>query len=455
MQGLRFRGFLLHPAQQRIRASKARFKTVCCGRRFGKTFYVVDEIAGFCFPNDGFKGRPTRGWVVAPTYSLTEEIESYFRICFEELIQFHDRQKHKYVLITGDIIEFKSADSGRLKGAGLDWLIIDEAALVPDLIWTEHLRPTLMDKKGKAIFISTPKGKNWFWEVYCFGDNPDYDEYESFHYTSWDNPFIDRKELEDIIKEMPDLVYKQEIMAEFLDDATAFFRNIQNCIRTDAEDEPKNVINRAECDECGHVFRYEREEDTEYIQCPVCRSWVNIFYASKDFYYIGVDLAKKHDFTVITVVKYNPDVDHLEVVEIDRFNNITWPVQKARIINKYNTYQGMTYVDGTGLGDPIVDDLLDAGVPAHSVVFNVNRNKSNILNRLSIIFERELITIPNDPVLVNELRQYQAEMTPGGTWRYSAPEGKYDDCVISLALSVCAAPIMGMKPAVEVKEEVA
>lgn len=458
MPELKYRGFQLHPAQQQIRDNKSRFKTVCCGRRFGKTFYVVDEIAGFIFPESEEKEYKTRGWVVAPTYKQTEEIEVYFRISFAELIAHHNRNERIYTLTTGDVIEFKSADS-LLKGAGLDWIIIDEAAQVPDIVWYEHLRPTLIDRKGKAVFISTPKGRNWFYEVFVKGQDPTFTSYASFQFETQSNPHLDPEEFEELIRDMPQLTYDQEIRAKFLDDASAFFRNVDACI-TDTADYNEALETRFDCQRCGHTFRV-REQDLWYydeegkhpvtsVRCNACRAYNDRNYRKDSpIYFKGVDTANSIDFNVISVVRWHPKAPRIRLVALDRFNQVSWNVKRERIKEAHQRFPGALYLESNFDGGASAEALQYEGIPAVAVTMT-NRTKAAILNRLAILIERGLIEfpagLPNLQALLHELKIFESKQTEGGTWKFSAPEGKHDDCVISLALAVSQVPICGLEP---------
>ena len=152
----------------------------------------------------------------------------------------------------------------------------------------------------------------------------------------------------------------------------------------------------------------------------------------KGDFVIGVDLAKTQDFTVLTVINAQTG----QVVEIERFNNISWVIQKERIkalAEKYNNAR--IVLDATGLGDPIFDDLYREGLNVIPFKFT-HQSKVKLIEHLAIMIEnRKIYILPND-TLINELSVFEYKESRSGVITYSAPEGYHDDCVISLALAV-------------------
>jgi predicted phage terminase large subunit-like protein len=118
---------------------------------------------------------------------------------------------------TGGSIAVRSADTPhRLRGEGLDYLVMDEAAFIKPDVWHQVLRPTLTERKGSALFISTPMGmNNWFYELWEFAEGKE--DWERFQFATWDNPFIDREEVEKAKDEVGSIVFAQEYLAEFVE----------------------------------------------------------------------------------------------------------------------------------------------------------------------------------------------------------------------------------------------
>ena len=187
-----YTGYVPHKGQERLHFPKkdARFLVAVCGRRWGKSVAASKEI------EISLNNSKTRSWVVAPTYQTAEKV---FREVWHTCIQNPDpsmniptrRASYKDMYIetkTGSIFEAKSADNpNSLVGEGLDLLILDEAAKQKERVWEMYLRPTLSDRKGKAMFITTPEGYNWVYDLYLRGKEDE--EWLSFNSPSWENQY--------------------------------------------------------------------------------------------------------------------------------------------------------------------------------------------------------------------------------------------------------------------------
>ena len=121
-----------------------------------------------------------------------------------------------------------------LRGWGVDFLVMDEAAFVSEEAWKEALRPALADKKGQAVFIGTPAGKNWFYELFARGMDDEQESYKSFRFSSKTNPHFPEEEWEEVKSELPEEVFKQEFQAEFIERAGMVYpewnRNEHVCV---------------------------------------------------------------------------------------------------------------------------------------------------------------------------------------------------------------------------------
>jgi phage FluMu gp28-like protein len=216
----------------------------------------------------------------------------------------------------GGIVQIRSADNpDSLRGESLDRLVMDEAAFMREEAWTEALRPTLSDRRGRAVFISTPKGRNWFWRAWQLGQGADPD-WCSWQFPTTANPHIDPAEVAAARRNLPERIFAQEYLAEFIEDGGGVFRRVMEAAVV--EEQPHAIQ--------GH----------EYV--------------------MGVDLARKIDFTVCVVLDIS--VSPARMVAIDRFNQIDWNIQIQRIRALAERFQvARIMVDQTGVGDPIVQQL--------------------------------------------------------------------------------------------------
>jgi len=210
----------LHPKQIEVAQSSARFKVICAGRRGGKTRLAV--VAGLA----ELLQHGAVMWV-APSYDKANIGWRLFEELCSQLPMIELRRGERRIIEPGGgWLSVLSADSeGGLRGEGASLAVVDEAAHVRDFIriWEQELRPALTDRKGKAMFISTPKGFNHFYEMFRLGQQGG--EWQSWQFSSYDNPFLDPTEIDAAKAQLPTLVFRQEYMAEFVQlKGNMFFR---------------------------------------------------------------------------------------------------------------------------------------------------------------------------------------------------------------------------------------
>lgn len=387
MSNPRLRLHKLHLNQARIKAHLTRFNVVNCGRRWGKTMLGEDAAI-----ETALAGWPV-GWF-APTYKYVTEVWRDLYRLLNPVITSSSKVDLRMELITGGVIEIWTlTDPNAGRSRKYRRAIIDEAAMVPNLmaIWNAAIRPTLMDYGGDALFLSTPKGHNGYWAMYQWGLDESMSDWSCWQMPTSSNPYIAATEIEAMRGSLPERIFAQEVMATFLDDAGGVFRGVMAAATGTERDDPED----------GH----------QYI--------------------IGVDWGKINDFTVLTVL----DTTTKTVVKVDRFNRIDYVVQVGRLKALSERFRpDRVIAEQNSMGEPLVEQLQREGLPVQGFQ-TTNASKTAIIEALALAFERREITIPNDSVLVSELQAYQMARLPGGSFRYSAPEGLHDDTVMSLALA--------------------
>lgn len=204
----------LHPAQLEIFNSKARFKVVAAGRRFGKTRLAAWQLLLWALNNE-HTDKPV--FYVAPTFQQAKDvIWAMLKELGHVVIDKTHENTGVVTLINGATIALKGSDRpDTLRGVGLAGCVIDEYADMKPFVFEQILRPALADLKAPTVFIGTPKGRNHFWDIYKYADEGSDDEWEAFHYTSFDNPFLDKEEVERSRKTMSSFAFRQEFMASF------------------------------------------------------------------------------------------------------------------------------------------------------------------------------------------------------------------------------------------------
>lgn len=201
----------LHPAQKNILETAKRFNHLRCGRRFGKTT-LIEELSSIAL--DGH-----RVGIWFPTYKDLSEVWKDLKKTYGPLIQKQNEQLKQIELVTQGLIDFWSMeepDSGQ--GRKYHRAIIDEAAKAPKLYqaWENTIRPTLTDYRGDAFILSRPKGKNN--GFYMLEEkHRQFDNWNFFHYTTYDNPHIATDEIEEAKNQLDDINFRQEYLAEYVD----------------------------------------------------------------------------------------------------------------------------------------------------------------------------------------------------------------------------------------------
>ena len=206
---------ILTPWQIQVANDTHRFRVICVGRRAGKTTLAIEEMKGRAI----YKSSSIA--YIAPTYAqardiVWEALKKELRGAIANINESRLEIKVKTVDGKESLIVLKGWESiESLRGTAYDMIVIDEVAMMRNFwaMWQEVIRPTLTDRKGQVMFISTPKGFNHFYELYNMA-NTDTD-YSAHHFTSYDNPHLDKDEIEKSQKEITETRFAQEYLADF------------------------------------------------------------------------------------------------------------------------------------------------------------------------------------------------------------------------------------------------
>jgi hypothetical protein len=380
-----------HPGQWRVKEMATRFNVLALGRRWGKTTLGEDVLL-----TPALKGYPV-AWF-APTYKLLAEPWRDFKRVLTPVTKDRSEQEHRIELVTGGVVECWTLDGpDPARGRKYKRVGIDEGGIVRDLMarWNEAIRPTLTDLAGDAWFFGTPKGRNGFWQLHQRGVSGD-PEWSAFSGPTSQNPHISAEEIEAARRDLPDRVFRQEFLAEFLDDGGGVFRHVAEA-----------AIHAPEDRQDGH------------------------------YYVAGVDWAREYDYTVISVI----DATTKRQVALDRFSQVDYALQTKRLLALREKY-GLTSIlaEANAMGGPLIEALQRLGVPIQPWTAT-NQTKAAIVDGLALALERGQIGLLNDEAQTGELLAFAAERLPSGLIRYAAPEGMHDDTVIALALAWEAATV--------------
>lgn len=236
-----------HAGQKEIMESDARFKVIVCGRRWGKTLLAIISILLEALENpNGLY------WYIAPTYRQAKNIA--WRMLMSKIRMFPKWWRDKcniqknvltIELPNHSIIELKGAqDPDSLVGSGLDGVVLDEYAMdaygaAP--VWREAIRPALSDKRGWAIFISSPRGYNHFFELYDYGSAHGEEGWKVWKMPTSTNPYISKRELAAAKREVGDDLFSQEYEAEFMKRSGLVYKEFSRDVHVRDPIEPRDI----------------------------------------------------------------------------------------------------------------------------------------------------------------------------------------------------------------------
>lgn len=374
--------------------SDARYIVLACGRRWGKTILGQNWIV-----EPALEGYPV-GWF-APSHKYMTEVWRDLTRYLAPVTRTKDASEHRLELITGGVIECWSvhanSDAGRSRKYARAFL--DEAAKIVHLreLWNGALRPTLADYRGQAMFGSSPKGHNYFHDLFLRGG--DRENWASYQYPTESNPYLPRSEIAELKAEVaggdiPEQYYQQEYMAQFLELDGAVFRGVAKASICDYQDGPIRG-----------------------------RTYVG-----------GADWGMTNDRTVLTAI----DADDYRQVDMIRFTNKDFNEQMTRVLAFCKKWTlSVVLGEDNSIGKPFVQEMRRRGVPVQNWTAT-NATKATVIQDLALDIEMGKLFLLDDPVQIGELMAYEAERLPSGLIRYGAPSGLHDDTVMALAIANAA-----------------
>ncbi len=286
---------------------------------------------------------------------------------------------------SGSTIQFFSAERyDNIRGFTFEYLVCDEFAFMSEQAWTEVLRATVLVKGRKVLLISTPKGRNHFYKLYQMdGYNP---QYKSFTMTSYDNPIIIPSEIDDAKQTLPDHVFRQEYLAEFIDGGAGMFKDVQ----------------------------------------------INNTPEMTGRYYAGIDVGRADDYTVLTVLN-----NKSEVVYCERWRQMDWTEIVQKVKEQLLKFNPDTLIEVNSVGDAVFE-MLRNEIPSVyiSPFITTSKSKQDIIENLIVANQDKTLKVLQTDWLLKELEVFSYEYNPKTrSVKYSAPFGFHDDGVMSLAIA--------------------
>jgi hypothetical protein len=387
-----FTGFTPHKSQRKviedILTNDAKFHVATIGRQWGKSLMGMN-LALYWMINNG----PSKVLWVSPVYSQASKVhkELYSAIAQSGLVKANNFSDNRIELKNGSEILFRSAERyDNIRGLTMDYGIIDEAAFMKDDAWKEAIRPVFAVRGKKVLFISTPKGKNWFFELYQLGLSPDHSRYKSYTGSSYETPYISKEEIEDAKRTLPEQVFNQEYKAKFIDSGGEVFQNL------------------------------DRNTFSNYTQ-------------PQGKIYCGIDLGKQEDYTVATFMDSTG-----KVVGIYREHQREWSQIVNQLVESIKGYNATVLIEVNSIGDVIYEQIKKRWQDTHPFV-TTSKSKQEIIEGLILDFNEQSVKIPSKELfepLYHELEIFTYEYNPKTrSIRYGHPTGFHDDTVMSLALA--------------------
>ena len=374
--------------QRNVLADPHRFKSITWHRKAGKTLMSIVELL------KQSQLRIGTYWIIFPFLDEGRDTVwngMLFKIIPEEMIEKKNENFMSVKFTNGSYLRLKGADHpDSLRGPNVVGVIFDEFAKQKLEAW-KIVSPMITATKGWAWFVSTPIGKNHHYDYYLRGKSGDSPQWKSWYLRASESKLVSQDELEREYDDLGPEMYSQEYECAWLEGA-------------------------------GQVFRGVDKVLTATPQGPL----------ANHLYVIGCDIAKLQDYTVLTVFDR---ANNMQVFQ-DRFSRIDWPLQRQRIAEVSRLYNGaIVQLDATGIGDPMVDELARIGIPTNPVKFT-EPLKREMVDKLQRWIQNQWLSLLHIKETVEELGDYAYKKGPTGKYQYSAPSGRHDDIVMSLALAV-------------------
>ena len=385
------KGPTLHEGQLRVVElikGPAKYITVVAPRQVGKTFLSLNAILYWSINEPG-----STIFFCSPTYQQAKKPmeELYDAIQASGIVKSYNRSDFRIELKNGSVIHFKSTErADNLRGFTGTHMIVDESAYHQDGVWDSVLKPIMLVKGKKVLFISTPRGSNWFKTMYDLGQDPEQPNYAScrMHYT--ENPYLDGAELEEAKRTLPDHIFQAEYEGTFTESGKG-------------------------------VFKLDIIKDYPTWPKPIGKV------------YCGIDWGRANDWTCATFIDSTG-----KVVEIYRANKQDWTLMISEILKIVKKWNATVLAEQNSIGDVTVELLKKQWQDTHPFV-TTNKSKNEIIEALQVDFANADVQLPSQDLfepLWFELSVFEYDYSPKTrTIRYNAREPFHDDTIMSLAIA--------------------
>jgi hypothetical protein len=390
---------MLHTGQRQVLQDVRRFNWLAAGRRWRKTTLCM-RIAV-----EAASRRQAILWG-APTYDQVRVGWEEAKRAAGQWATFNEsRMEARFP--GGGRIFYRSLDNpDNARGHTADGVVIDEAASVSPAAWYEVIRPMLIDTNGWAWIIGTPVGRNWFWQEWMRARDGEIPDSAAWQAPSLGVDIVDGRlirsphplenselpysEVQQLFDTMPERAFRQEILAEFVEDGGGVFRNVRAV----------STLPRGD-------------------------------YDPRHFYVAGADWGRTNDYTVISIW----DATTKEQVAMERFTGIDSLTQLNRVETLYNAWQwDILLAESNSIGRANIEHLQRQNIPVRGFEMS-HGSKLKLIDSYALGFERQAFKLLNDDTQILEHEAFEQETLSGGLIRFKSPSGIHDDTVIAGALA--------------------
>lgn len=361
---------------------------VAAGRRFGKTFLSLNFLMFNLISNPNTIGLYCARW-----YSQSKETYQEFLKIYKDcpIIERTNGTELSVLLKNGSRLSFEQVQNhDSIRGKTIHYMVLDEFALYTEESYYQSIQPTMATTRPKCLIISTPRGKGLFYQLYTKGLDINEQHYKSIQAPSNSNPLINQEFMDDVKRSVNEKIYKQEYLAEFIDDTGSVFTNIRINLN--------NEIVK-----------------TKY-------NWA------------GLDIGIEYDYTVLTIIN-----EKNQVIYWDRFNKVSLREAAKRIAEaciKHNVYY--LYIEDNQY-QGLYDMIKEAGFKKLHGYTTTRSSKPELIENLIDHFESGNIQLPDHKYFISEFEIYEHNYNKvTRSISYSAPSGAHDDIVMSTALAFMA-----------------
>jgi hypothetical protein len=367
------------------------YNVMVCGRQSGKSTTLLGLILYY-----SINKAKSVSLYTAPTYGQINKILVQLMDVLQPtgIIVSANKSSYEIKLINGSMIYFRSTErADSIRGLAVDYLFCDESQDTNTSDFQKSILPTITARGKKCVLAGTPKRKNLFYDYYQMGRSEDFPNHKSYHFPSWESPYVSTEFIEEQKRTLPPKIFSQEFEAKWQENEGSVFQNLNGvCINDLWPNRDKNIR-----------------------------------------VYAGLDIGSKDDYSVLVIL------DELgRCLNVWRANNISYSEIVRKVVDTckhYNVTELLCEVNG--VGDPVYEQIKKE-YSRTSPLFQTNQTKENTIRRLIGDIQDQSLELPSYnlmPEFIQELEIYEYEMLASGKIRYTHPNGMHDDIVDALAMA--------------------